>query len=154
MRAAIWDSHVKDMGLAVRGSSPRSPTQEVTSDMKFTVGAISMIYRWTTGLLMLLVSLHWSAFTEVGHVLCKSWLNSISSKGRKSTYTTNMSPQNQHHCLQMNRSLRSSILKSVKCYLGGRKIHWIPSISGILSQKCYHCVQYTRRHPMRLISHC
>ncbi len=30
----------------------------------------------------------------------------------------------------------------------------IPPISEIQSQICYHCVQYTRRHLMSLISHC
>ena len=45
-------------------------------------------------------------------------------------------------------------LHAVKCYPGGRKIHLIPSISEILLQTCYHCVQYTRRHLMSLISHC
>ncbi len=47
-----------------------------------------------------------------------------------------------------------SCLYSVKCYAGVRKIHFIPSISEILSQKCFHCVQYTRRHRMSLFSHC
>ncbi len=45
-------------------------------------------------------------------------------------------------------------LKSVKCYPGGRKIHFIPSMCKIQSQMWYHCVQYTRRHIMSLISHC
>ena len=34
-------------------------------------------------------------------------------------------------------------IESVKCYPVGRKIDLIPSIYEILSQKCYHCVQYT-----------
>ena len=38
--AAIWDAHVKDMGKAVCGSSPRSLTQKVTSDMKFIEGMV------------------------------------------------------------------------------------------------------------------
>ena len=46
------------------------------------------------------------------------------------------------------------LVKFVKCYSGRRKIHFIPSILKILSQKCYHCVYYTRRHLMSLISHC
>ena len=45
-------------------------------------------------------------------------------------------------------------LKSVKCYHGGRKIDFIPSISKIQTQMWCHCVQYTRRHLMSLISHC
>ncbi len=45
-------------------------------------------------------------------------------------------------------------LQPVKCYSGGREIHLIPSISKILSQKRYHCVQYTRRHLISLLSHC
>ena len=42
MLAAIRDAHVKDMGGAVCGSYSRSPTQELTSDMKCTdtLGAI------------------------------------------------------------------------------------------------------------------
>ena len=44
-------------------------------------------------------------------------------------------------------------VKSVKCYPGGRKIPFIPSISEILSEACYHCVQYTRHHLMSLVSH-
>ena len=36
MLATIWDTHVKDMGWAICGSSSQSPTREVTSDMKFT----------------------------------------------------------------------------------------------------------------------
>ncbi len=43
--------------------------------------------------------------------------------------------------------------QSVKCYRGGRKIDLIPSISEIQSQTWYHCVQYTRRQLMSLISH-
>ena len=39
-------------------------------------------------------------------------------------------------------------------YPGGWKLHFIPSISEILPQKCYHCDQYIRRHLMNLISHC
>ena len=41
--AAIEDAHVMDMRWAVCGSSSQSPTQDVTSDMKFTdtLGAIS-----------------------------------------------------------------------------------------------------------------
>ena len=42
----------------------------------------------------------------------------------------------------------------VKCYPGRRNIHFIPSISKTLSQKCKHCVQYTRCHLMSLISYC
>ena len=45
-------------------------------------------------------------------------------------------------------------LKSVKCYPGGRKIHFIQSILKIQSQTGYHCVQYTRSPLMGLISHC
>ncbi len=44
-------------------------------------------------------------------------------------------------------------LKSVKCYRGGRQIHFILSISKIQTQMVYHCVQYTRHHLMSLISH-
>ena len=44
-------------------------------------------------------------------------------------------------------------VKSVKCYRGGRKIHFISLISKISTQMGYHCVQYTRRHLMSLISH-
>ncbi len=44
-------------------------------------------------------------------------------------------------------------LYSVKCYPGGQKIHFIPSVSKIQIQMGYHCVQYTRRHIMNLISH-
>ncbi len=36
----------------------------------------------------------------------------------------------------------------------GRTIAAIPSISDILSQMWYHCVQYTSHHLMSLISHC
>ena len=46
-------------------------------------------------------------------------------------------------------------VKSVKCYSpGGRKIDLFLSITEILSQKWYHCVQYTRRNLMSLISYC
>ena len=48
-------------------------------------------------------------------------------------------------------SLHRMPVHSVKCYPGGRITHFIPSISNILSQKCYHYVQYTRRHLMSLI---
>ncbi len=34
------------------------------------------------------------------------------------------------------------------------KVHFIPSTSEILSQMWYQCVQYTRCHPLSLISHC
>ena len=40
-----------------------------------------------------------------------------------------------------------------KCYPGGRKIHSIPSISKIHLQMWYHCVKYTKRHRISLISH-
>ena len=45
MLAGIWDAHVKDTGKVVWGSSPRSSTQEVTSDMKFIdkLGAMASI---------------------------------------------------------------------------------------------------------------
>ncbi len=43
--------------------------------------------------------------------------------------------------------------ESVKCYRGGRKINLISPIYEIQSQMCYHCIQYTRRHHMSLISH-
>ncbi len=35
------------------------------------------------------------------------------------------------------------VVKSVKCYHGERKIHFIPSISEIQSQTWCHCIQYT-----------
>ena len=43
MLVALWDAHVKETGKAVCGSSSRSQTREVTSDMKVTdtLGAIS-----------------------------------------------------------------------------------------------------------------
>ena len=41
-------------------------------------------------------------------------------------------------------------LQCVKCYRGGRKTQFIPSISKIQSRKCYHCFQYTKRHLMTL----
>ena len=47
----------------------------------------------------------------------------------------------------------NSLIKSVKCYCGGRKIDLISSISEIQSQTWYHCIQYTKRHHMSLISH-
>ncbi len=37
MLAAILDTHVKDIGKAVCGSSSQSLIQKATSDMKFTV---------------------------------------------------------------------------------------------------------------------
>ena len=43
------------------------------------------------------------------------------------------------------------VIISFKCYPGGWKINLIPTIWEILSQKCYHCVQYTRCHLMNLI---
>ena len=46
------------------------------------------------------------------------------------------------------------LVESVKCYPGGGKFHFIPSISEILSQRCYYCVHYTRNHLISLISHC
>ena len=46
------------------------------------------------------------------------------------------------------------LIKSVKWYPGGRKNDLIPSISEILSQTWYHCIQHTTRHHMRLGSHC
>ena len=50
-------------------------------------------------------------------------------------------------------AMQVNSLKAVKFYPGGRKIDSIPSISEILSQMCYYCVQYTRRHLMSPISH-
>ena len=50
--------------------------------------------------------------------------------------------------------LEAIVVKSVKCYAGRWKIHFIPSIYKILSRKCDRCVQYTRLHLMSLISHC
>ena len=41
--------------------------------------------------------------------------------------------------------------KWLKCLF--TKIRFIPSISEILPQKCYHCFQYARRHLMSLITH-
>ncbi len=38
MLAAIWDAREKDMGKAVCGSSSRSSTQEVTSDISSYAG--------------------------------------------------------------------------------------------------------------------
>ena len=51
-------------------------------------------------------------------------------------------------------AIYSLYIKSVKCYHGGRKINLISSISEIQSQNWYHCIQYTKRHQMRLFSHC
>ena len=45
-------------------------------------------------------------------------------------------------------------LKSVKCYRGRRKIDLISSICEIQSHMRYHCVQYTKRHHISLLSHC
>ena len=45
------------------------------------------------------------------------------------------------------------MIKSVKCYPGGRTIDLIPSIPKMLLQMWYHCVQYMRRHRMSIISH-
>ena len=47
-----------------------------------------------------------------------------------------------------------SMLYSVNCYPGGRKIDPIPPISEIQSQLWYHCLQYTTRHHMSLVSFC
>ena len=52
------------------------------------------------------------------------------------------------------RRSQNNRLYSVKCCPGGRKIRLFPSISKILSHTCYHCVQYTKRHLMSLITHC
>ena len=43
-------------------------------------------------------------------------------------------------------NLNIDSIQSVKCYSGGRKIHFFPSISEILSHQCYYCVQYTKRY--------
>ena len=43
-------------------------------------------------------------------------------------------------------NLNSLWLQSVKCYPGGRKIKFIPSISQILSHMCHHCIQYTKHN--------
>ena len=43
---------------------------------------------------------------------------------------------------------------SIKYYPGGRKTELILSISEILSQMCYHCIQYTKRQLMNLVSFC
>ena len=74
MLAAIWDAHVKDMPRAVCSSSSRSPTQEVTSEMKFTdtLGAISNWHQNTS-----LMSIDWSRDARVkSHSLVKIWLHS------------------------------------------------------------------------------
>ncbi len=46
------------------------------------------------------------------------------------------------------------MLKSVKCYRGGRKMDLISSISEIQSQTWYHCIQCPKRHHMSIFSHC
>ena len=48
--AAIWDAHVKDMGWAACEFASRSPTQEKTSDMKFTdtLGATDQLCKVNT----------------------------------------------------------------------------------------------------------
>ena len=40
----------------------------------------------------------------------------------------------------------------VKCYCGGWKIHLILSVSKILSQNRYHCIQCTKHHHKNLMS--
>ena len=61
-------------------------------------------------------------------------------------------PNNQD--LPRATTLGGRLVKSVKCYPGGRKSHFILSISEILSHMWYHCVQYTSRHLMSTVSHC
>ena len=51
-------------------------------------------------------------------------------------------------------SRSESLIKSVKCYHGGRKIDFLPSISKIQTQMKYHYIQYTKCHLMSLFSHC
>ncbi len=49
-------------------------------------------------------------------------------------------------------NLPAMVLYSVKCYRGGRKMDLISPISKIQTQMWYHCIQYSRRHLMSLIS--
>ena len=42
-------------------------------------------------------------------------------------------------------------IEYVKYYWIGQKLCLIPSMSDILSQTLYHCVQYTKHHHMTLI---
>ncbi len=53
-----------------------------------------------------------------------------------------LSAQLENNCFHC----RYILIQSVKCYPGGRKIHFIPSISEIQLQMWYHCIWYTKRH--------
>ena len=52
---------------------------------------------------------------------------------------------------QLEHLVLMSQVYSVKYFLGGQRLDIIISIYEIVSQNCYHCVQYTRHHTMSLI---